>query len=346
MLAAIALVAVSAGAAKTDRADAAARGAAPAKSAAPAAAGGFKLALVTDVGGLNDRSFNFLANKGRLRAQKELKIATRVYISRSPQDYIPNLTAAVRDGNTLIIGVGFLMADAVNTVAKSFPNAKFGIIDFAWADLKDKPRNVRGMLFKEHEAGYLVGYLAGLTIKRNPVNGQRIVGAVGGVKIPPVDRFIAGYRAGARRGGATQTLINYSQDFVDQAKCKEQAINQITNGAGIIFQVAGGCGLGALDAAKEESLWGIGVDADQAYLGRHILTSAVKKVDVAVFLTAKAAKAQGTKFRGGFDSLFSVANGGVGIGKIAARVPAADKAKVVALQKLIAKRKVAIPDRL
>ena len=138
------------------------------------------------------------------------------------------------------------------------------------------------MLFKEQETGYLVGYLAGLEEKRRP--GKDVIGSVGGQKQPPVDRFIAGYQAGAKAADPGITVLNnYSEDFADQAKCKQIALNQIEQGAGVIFQVAGGCGLGALDAAKEKGVWGIGVDADQSFLGPHILTSAVKRVDTAVF---------------------------------------------------------------
>ena len=118
-----------------------------------------------------------------------------------------------------------------------------------------------------------------------------MLGAVGGLKIPPVDRFIAGYYAGAKKANPKVKVVHsYSQDFVDQAKCKEQALNHIANGAGVVFQVAGQCGLGVLSAAKEKGVFGIGVDADQGYLGQHVLTSATKKVDVAVFKTIEAAQ--------------------------------------------------------
>jgi basic membrane protein A and related proteins len=330
--AAIALIAAAGTPAKTD-----ARG---------AAAQTFRAGLVTDIGGLNDRSFNFLANQGRLRAQKDLKVGTRVFISRGPQDYIPNLQTSARQ-NGLTIGVGFLMAESINTVAKAFPDSKFAIVDFGWEGLKDKPTNVRGLLFKEQEAGYLVGYLAGLTLKRTPFRGQRVAGAVGGVKIPPVDRFIAGYRAGVRKAEPrARVVVGYSQDFVDQAKCKEQALGQIGQGAGIIFAVAGQCGLGALDAAKQNRAWGIGVDADQLYLGSHMLTSAVKKVDVAVFETIRAAQRTGERFRGGYNTTFSVKNNGVGIGKISSRVPRADRNAVEAIRKQIAAGKIRIPDKV
>ena len=176
------------------------------------------------------------------------------------------------------------MGDATAQVAKRFPKTKFAIIDFSGVKMKGNPTNVRGLLFKEQEAGYLVGYLAAKQITANPVGGKIMLGAVGGLKIPPVDRFIAGYYAGAKKANPKVKVVHaYSQDFVDQAKCKEQALNQIANGAGVVFQVAGQCGLGVLSAAKEKGVFGIGVDADQGYLGQHVLTSATKKVDVAVF---------------------------------------------------------------
>ncbi len=276
------------------------------------AAESIKAGVVTDIGGLNDRSFNALANKGIKQAESELGVETRVLISESNGDYVPNLTTLAQQQFDLIIPVGFLMADAVNTVATQLPDAQFAIVDFPAAALKDKPKNVQGLLFKENEAGYLAGYLAGLWAKDN---NATTVSTVGGQKIPPVDAYIAGFQAGAKKAfPQVKTLNGYSQDFVDQAKCKEIALDQIARGSKVVFQVAGGCGLGALDAAKEEGVQGIGVDADQSYLGDHILTSAVKKVDQAVFEAVK--RAQEGNFEGGTDVIATVENGGVGLGKL------------------------------
>ena len=273
-----------------------------------------KAGIVTDIGGLNDRSFNFLANKGMEQAKSDLGIDTRTLISKSNGDYVPNLTTLAQQQYDLIVPVGFLMADATNTVATKFPQANFAIVDFSASALKDKPKNVQGLLFKEQEAGYLAGYLAGLWAKDS---GAKTISTVGGQKIPPVDHYIAGYQAGAKAAyPGIETLNGYSQDFVDQAKCKEIALDQIAQGSKVVFQVAGQCGLGALDAAKEKGVQGIGVDADQGYLGPHILTSALKKVDVAVFQAVK--RAQEGKFKGGTDVTATVANGGVGIGKLSA----------------------------
>ncbi len=281
-------------------------------SAAAPAKKDIKVGLVTDIGGLNDRSFNSLANQGLETAKSQLGITGRVLTSKSNADYVPNLSTLAQQKYDLVIGVGFLMADAVGTVAKKFPNTNFAIIDVDATGLKGKPMNVEGLLFKEQQSGFLAGYLAGLYAKDNNIT---TVSSVGGQKIPPVDHYIAGYEAGAKASNPSiKTLHGYSQDFVDQAKCKEIALSQIARGSGVVFQVAGQCGLGALDAAKEKGKQGIGVDADQAYLGDHILTSAIKKVDVAVTDTIK--QVQEDKFTGGANTTFEVSNGGAGLGKV------------------------------
>jgi len=272
-----------------------------------------KVGLVTDIGGLNDRSFNQLANQGLQTAVKQLGVDGRVLISKQNSDYIPNLTTLAQQKYDLIIGNGFLMADAVETAAKKFPQQKFAIIDYSPTLMKSKPTNVVGLPFKEQEAGYLVGYLAGLYAKDN--GGS--VSSVGGQKIPPVDHYIAGFQAGAKKANPSVKALNgYSQSFTDQAKCKEIALDQIAKGSKVVFQVAGSCGLGAIDAAKEKSMQAIGVDADQSYLGPQIITSALKKVDVAVFDAIKSV--QDNTYKGGADVIASLKTNGVGIGKISA----------------------------
>jgi basic membrane protein A and related proteins len=274
-----------------------------------------KVGLVTDIGGLNDRSFNQLANEGLEKAKSELGVEGQALTSKSNADYVPNLSRLAQQQYDLVIGVGFLMAESIDTVAKKFPDTNFAIIDFSQAALKSKPANVRGLLFKENEAGYLAGYLAALVVEKK--GGDQVLSSVGGQKIPPVDGYIAGYQAAAGEAAkGMETLNGYSQDFVDQAKCKEIALNHIAEGAQVVFQVAGQCGLGALDAAKEKGVLGIGVDADQGYLGEHILTSAMKRVDTSVFESIKAV--QDDAFKGGEDQIFDLKSEGVGLGKISA----------------------------
>jgi basic membrane protein A len=270
-----------------------------------------KAGVVTDIGGLNDRGFNELANNGRKRAESELGVETRVLISKSNGDYVPNLSTLAQQQFDIIISNGFLMGEATNTVASKFPNSNFAIIDFSSADFPDKPQNAQGLLFAEQEGGYLAGYLAGLWAKDN---NAKVVSTVGGQKIPPVDHYIAGFQAGAKEAyPQVETLNGYSQDFVDQAPCKEIALDQIARGSKVVFQVAGNCGLGALDAAKEKGVQGIGVDKDQGFLGDHVMTSVLKKVDVAVFEAIK--RVQDGTFKGGSDVVATVENGGIGLGK-------------------------------
>jgi basic membrane protein A and related proteins len=303
--------------------------------AAPAATP-LKIALITDVGGLDDKSFNFLANKGLQDAKKRLGVQGRVYTSSKGSDYIPNLTSAARQYKAdLVIAVGFLMADQVSAVAKRYPDTKFAIIDYPWVALKGKPKNVRGLIFAEEEAGYLAGVAAATVTKTN------VIGSVGGQKIPPVDAYIAGYRQGAKATKkGIKTLNGYSQEFVAQDKCKEIALNQIAQRADVMFQVAGQCGLGALSAAKDKGVWGVGVDADQGYIGTHVLTSAMKRVDLAVSSTIGLVKSG--SFKGGTDTLFNVKNKGVSYGKISPKAPTTLKAKLVAVSKRIAAGKIKI----
>ena len=282
-------------------------------SAAPQAT--FKAGLVSDVGRFNDKGFNQNQLTGLKLAQKKLKVQIRAIESRSAGDYLPNMASLARQGYNIVISAGFLLAEATNDVAKQFPNTKFAITDYS---AKDPPfggavSNVEGLTYATQQNSYLVGCLAAKVAQRS---GKKNISVVGGVKIPPVDTFLAGYRAGAQKCvPGTTVQIGYSQDFIDQAKCKSVAENQIDAGSQVVFNVAGPCGLGALDAAKERGRWGVGVDVDQSFLGSHILTSAVKRVDVGIFLAVKGAKT-GKGFKQGGNLVFNLKNGGVSLGKI------------------------------
>jgi basic membrane protein A len=302
-----------------------------------------RVALVTDVGQLHDRGFNQLAYQGLKRAEKELGIQIRVVESASAADYVPNYAALVRQRYDLVIGVGFAQGDAIDTAATQYPNAKFAIVDVDQAGLKHKPKNVVGLLFREQEVGYLAGYLAGLTQKR--AGGDLVVSSVGGFKEPPVDRFIAGYQAGAQEAFPGVTTLNaYSSDWDDQAKCKEIALSQIARGSGVVFQVAGGCGLGALTAAKQRNVWGIGVDADQSFLGDFVLTSALKRVDAAVFETIQGVVDD--SWQGGRNLTFGLKDDGVGLGKISPKVPPEDLDALDQIKERIRSGEITVPTTL
>jgi basic membrane protein A and related proteins len=298
--------------------------------------GTFKVGLSTDTGGLNDRGFNHLAYVGLKRAAADLGVQTRVVTAASAAEYVPNLSALARQGYDLVIGVGFTEIQAMQSVAKTFPKTHFAIVDVSNAD-EGNLKNVEGLLFKEQQAGYLAGYAGALAAK---ARGGDIVSSVGGMKQPPVDRYIAGYQAGAKAAvPGIKTMNSYSQDFNNQAKCKEIALNQIAAGSVVVFQVAGGCGLGALDAAKEKAVWGIGVDADQGFLGPSVLTSALKGVDTAVFLSIKDAKSG--HFKGGQDAVYGLDQNGVGLGRFSPKTPAGIASKVKTVKQQIASGKLA-----
>jgi basic membrane protein A len=183
-----------------------------------------------------------------------------------------------------------------------------------------------GIVFREEEAGYLAGHLAARVLALSP--GEEVISSVGGQRgVPAVERFITGYQAGARGANPRVTTLNsYTDSFHDPMKGRSVALSQIAKGSRVVFQVASACGLGALEAAEERGIWGIGVDVDQSHLGRHILTSAVKRLDVAVFETIEEL-GRGT-LETGRTSRFSLRNGGVGLGAISAAVPSSLKAEI------------------
>ncbi|QBD80471.1 BMP family ABC transporter substrate-binding protein [Ktedonosporobacter rubrisoli] len=293
-----------------------------------------KVALVTDIGGVNDNGFNHLSYTGYSKAKAQYGFTEKVIQTQSQNDYVTNLTLAAQSSD-LVIAVGFLMNNAIDQVAKQFPNKKFAIVDgcatAAGASNCETLPNVAPLSFKEQEAGCLVGAIAGQMEvdgkdKISKLLGKNTVGVVGGLSIPPVDRYIAGFKYCIKKvDPSVNVLVNYSQDFTNPAKCKDAALSQINqHQADIIFQVAGGCGVGALDAADQKGVFGIGVDADQGYLHASVLTSAMKRVDTAVYDTIK--DFEDGKFTNN-PPKFDLAHDGVGYAPISKDVPADAKQK-------------------
>jgi len=177
---------------------------------------------------------------------------------------------------------------------------------------------------------------------REQSRARQTIGAVAGRRTPVVDRYLAGYRAGAKRAyPGVRTLTGYTGGFRDPASCKQAALAQISRGASVVFDVAGHCGEGALDAARERNVWAIGLDADQSKLGDFVLTSALRNADVAVFDTVQAL--QEGRFSGGEDIVFDVGSGGVGVGTTSPEVPPDIVARLQALQDDLAAGRVTIP---
>ncbi len=264
--------------------------------------------MVSDTGGLDDRGFNEFSINGFERAQDELGVEGRVYVSESADDYLPNLTAAVDDGHDLVVAIGFLIQPSVVEVATEATDVNFAGVDQFFGEEPDcggegqSPcalPNVVGLQFPSEEAGYLAGVVAAMVTKTGTVS------TVGGVSIPPVNNWIAGFRQAVQDTNPDVKLLNaYSQTFEDQAKCKEIALDQISQGSDLVFQVAGLCGLGALDAACQEGVFAIGVDADQSFAGDCVITSALKPLELSVFETIKSAQ-EGT-FEGGQNLFFGI----------------------------------------
>lgn len=283
----------------------------------PAPAATLKAGMVTDVGGLGDKSFNDLSWAGLEKAKADLGLETKALSSKSMADYETNLTSLADAGYSPIFAVGFLMQDAVTKMAKATPDTNFGGIDIFVAD---PPKNFVGLTFKENEAGYLAGVVAGLATKANfdsRLNSKNIIGFVGGMEIPPVQKFQAGFIAGAKSVNPSVKVISlYAGKFDDQAKGKELGLSLISDGADVVFAAAGQTGIGTFTACQEskKALF-IGVDSDQFMTlttpGDTILTSAVKKIDVAVFSVLKQTK--DGAFPGGQNLAFGLKEDAVGI---------------------------------
>lgn len=339
--------AASASAAAKPAASAAASGAPAASGAAGAAAScskTFKVGLVTDVGKLSDKSFNATSWQGVLDAQadKSLCVEGKAIESNQPTDYAKNMQTFVDQGYDMVVAVGFLMGDDTLATAKKNSKTKFAIVDYAYDPQKDQPPdNLTGIIFKEDQAGYLIGALAGLMTKTNTI------GQVLGLKIPPVQRYAEGYVNGAKATNSKVNVLTVYQGPGDGAPFnnpdwgKARATDEINQGADIIFGGGGNTGNGALLGALQQKKTCIGVDVDQyvSYpdVDACLMTSAEKKLAVAVKTTiTDAVKNTWPK-----DNLlvFDAANGGVGIAPYHdydAKIPADVKAKVADIQKQLA----------
>src|SRR6266849_2554539 len=290
----------------------------------------YKIGLVTDIGGLNDKSFNHLADLGLEKAKTDFKVQGDVVESKSGDDYVPNLTNFASKNYDLVIGVGFLMATAVGTVSGQFPNIHFAIIDGAGTDANGndlKHPNVQSLYFSEQDAGAMVGVIAGMLEKQGKApKSNHVISAVGGISIPPVNHYIAGYKwAATMEDPSIKVLVGYSNDFSDAAKCKGVAANQISAKSDILFQVAGGCGLGVLQAAGQAGVYSVGVDADQKDADPSVIASALKKVDVATYTAIK--NVVNGQFQGGALT-FNIANDGAGYALDNLTLPADIQAEV------------------
>nr|WP_276938077.1 BMP family ABC transporter substrate-binding protein [Helcococcus sueciensis] len=247
---------------------------------------GKTVGMVTDTGGINDESFNQTSWAGLNELEAKTGAKASYVQSEQEADYSANLNQLVDANTDLVWGIGYLLAGSVETVSKQAPDTNFAVIDNAYENPESLP-NVTGVVFKAEQPSFLVGYIAGHTTKTNKV------GFVGGMKGVVIDQFEYGYRAGvleaAKELGKEITVdIQYADSFNDEAKGKSIATRMFNDGSDIVFHAAGGVGKGVIEAAKELNKFAIGVDADQSGLApKNVLTSALKKVDVAIYDLSK-----------------------------------------------------------
>jgi len=294
------------------------------------------ISMVTDVGGVNDQSFNQSAWEGLQRVGKELNVDVSYKESKQNADYAPNMENALDSNNDLIWGIGFMMADAILEAAKNNPEQKYAIIDSSY---EETPPNLVGVTFEAEQCSYLVGYIAG----RMTQTGK--VGFIGGIEFFLIQEFEYGFKAGVKQAGTDiEVLTQYAESFTDAAKGKSIANSMYQQGADIIFHAAGGVGNGLIEAAKEQGQWAIGVDRDQNDLAPdNVLTSAMKRVDNGIFNLSK--DLVDGKFPGGQTVSYGLAEGGVGIAPTSSKhVPADILAEVEKLKEMIIGGKIVVPN--
>lgn len=295
-----------------------------------------KVGMVTDVGGVNDQSFNQSAWEGLQKAKKELGVKASYQESKQDADYPANLETLYDAGNDLIWGIGFKMADAVLKAAKQNPKQKYAIVDYSFGD--KTPPNVVGVMFKAEEGAFLAGYIAAKMSKTSTV------GFIGGMSVPIIHAFQYGFKAGAKYANKkTNVLEQYSESFTDAAKGKAIANQMISKNADVVFHAAGAVGDGIIEAVKEKNKMAVGVDRDQNYLApKNVITSSMKRVDNAVFeVTADLKKGV---FKGGTTQNFGLKDGAVDIAPTTSKmIPAGLLKEVTALKKKIADGKIKVP---
>lgn len=260
------------------------------------------VAMITDVAGVNDQSFNQSAWEGLQRAEKELGIEVKYLESKQDSDYATNIETLVDEDVDLILGVGMKLADAIKEGSELYPEQNFVLVDE-----EIDAKNVKNILFKAEESAYLAGLIAGKTTKTNNV------GFIGGMELPVIDTFKYGYMAGVKAANPdAKVQAQYANSFTDQAKGKAIANQMYSNGADIVFTCGGDVGTGAIEAAKENGKFAIGVDRDQSDLApQNVLTSAIKRVDAGVFETVKS-YVNGT-FEGGTTTTYGLEENAVGV---------------------------------
>jgi basic membrane protein A len=268
---------------------------------------GMKVGLVTDVGKVDDKTFNQFAYEGMMKAAKEFDLQADYIETLQPTDYEKNIQTFAEEGYDIIITVGFMLTDATLKMAKQYPDIMFAGVDQFYTEPQP---NLMGLLFSEDQSGFVAGALAAMMSKSG------IIGIVAGMEIPPVIKFRQGYENGAKYINPNIKVLGvYIDSFTAPDRGKAAAEAQIAEGADVIFGAGGPTGSGGIVAAMEKKVYGIGVDQDEYYTtmgggpAPYLLSSAMKRVDVAVYTAIKSA-VEGT-FEGGH-WFGDASNGGIG----------------------------------
>lgn len=295
-----------------------------------------KVGMVTDVGGVNDQSFNQSAWEGLTKVKKELGIKTSYQESKQDADYPANLETLLDAKNDLIWGIGFKMADAILIAAKQNPKQKYAIIDYSYG--AKTPKNVVGVMFKAEEGAFLAGYIAAKMSKTGTL------GFIGGMSVPIIHSFQYGFKAGAKFANKKINILEqHAESFTDAAKGKAIANQMIGKGADVIFHAAGAVGDGVIEAVKEKGKMAVGVDRDQNYLApKNVITSSMKRVDNAVFNVVSDLN-KGT-FKGGTTVEYGLKDGAVDISPTTSKmIPSVLLEDLAKIKKDIIAGKIKIP---
>ena len=263
-----------------------------------------KVAMITDVAGVNDHSFNQSAWEGLQKAKEDLGIEVKYLESNQDSDYATNVETLVDEEVDLIIGVGSKLSPTIKQAAKDYPEQKFVIVDETYENI---PENVESILFNAEQSAYLVGLIAGRMTETNNV------GFIGGIDMSVINTFKYGYMAGVKTSNPNcEIQTQYANSFTDQAKGKAIANQMMLNKADTIFIAGGDVGTGAIEAIKEANKYGIGVDRDQNDLApENVITSAIKRVDIGVYETVK--RFMDGNFKGGSETVYGLEDEAVGI---------------------------------
>lgn len=290
--------------------------------------------------------FQYGAYRGLVRARRDLHIRAKSFVP-SPtgvgDQFVAPFFQFAREHYNLVIAVGFLELRAVSQAARRYPHERFAILDATRHDVPHHPANLEGTVFHTEQAAYLAGFLAAKIADRGPP--PHVVSAVAGVEIPSVDAYIAGFQAGAKRGDPRiRVLRTYTDTFLAPKPCANAARDQIDRHSTVVFNVAGACGLGALETAKRRGVYGIGVDIDQSYLGHFILTSVVKNLDNAVYDLAR--RLVHGRLRTGGNLSFDLKNHGVKLGSFSPRVAPSLRRRLKLLARQIERGTIVVPSTL